>query len=196
MQLEDTDILSIIKELSARRGRVGLPLLRTTLKERFGASCGTDRLSRLLHQHRTAALEPPRVAALCDPPPLLEPDALTQRVTFLEQALENAKEALAKEQARAERAEAREEAHQDKWANEIYELRQRLAAVNPDRASATAKECEFLRIQNRHLTRLVADLRIAFAQAEQQLLSIQESRSGDSLPSKTEMPVGVTAGIS
>ena len=177
MQLNDAAILEVIAQLSARRGRAGIPALRAALKERFGASCGTDRLSRLLHQFRQTSLDARRRHAerAAQERQALAHTAPTEIAT-LQQQLAEALSALEEQRRRAELAEQREMAHQDKWANEIYLLRSRLAAVNPERALNDAKECEYLRVQNRHLSRLVSELRIALAQAKARTDELLEPR--------------------
>ena len=187
MQLDDATILEVIVQLSERRRRVGIPTLRNALKARFGASCGTDRLSKLLGRYRGA---PPRLAqavppagespegaeAFCEESPIA-------RIKALEVKLTEALEALEAQRKRAELAEAREISHQDRWAGEIYELRSKLRALNPEQAVKDAKECAYLRIQNRHLSRLVSDLQLALAQVRL-AQDTTETLSKSSVPSR------------
>lgn len=168
MQLDDAAILEVIAQLSERRRHVGVPTLRNALKARFGASCGTDRLSKLLGHYRSA---PPRLTQTVPPPgesqrtsEVFYEESSIARIKVLEVKLTEALEALEAQRKRAELAEAREISHQDRWAGEIYELRSKLRTLNPEQAVKDAKECAYLRIQNRHLSRLVSDLQLALAQ--------------------------------
>lgn len=103
----DEQIVALLAELrAAARHPVSGLKLRRELQTRFGIRAGTDRIYRLMH------LQPPPA----DSPETL---ALIARLTAERDA------ALA----RAELAELREVATQDRTANEIHELRQKVRAL-------------------------------------------------------------------
>jgi hypothetical protein len=80
------------------------------LKRRYGAVGKTQRVFNIWRQEMTAATTPPEIA-----------DLKKRLATAEREAAENL--------ARAERAEYREQVHQDTWAMEIDRLRQELAAL-------------------------------------------------------------------
>src|SRR5271156_2947069 len=97
--LSDADLQALIRELKAGSGKLTGMSLRTELKRRYGVRCGTQRIYKLLNAR------PP-------PPSALAVDDAAEQIARLTAERDAAL-------ARAERAELREEAHQDKWANEI-----------------------------------------------------------------------------
>jgi hypothetical protein len=103
----DQQILMVLADLRASAGPVSGLKLRQELKHRFGVRAGTDRIYRLLQQPMPAPTESPTTLQLI------------ARLTAERDA------ALA----RAELAELREVATQDRTANEIYELRQKVRAL-------------------------------------------------------------------
>ena len=111
-QLADHRIRSTCRELIAGGGRVTGRVLRQTLRERFGAVGRTARVFQILREE-----------ALDQSSPTVPAD-----VTDLERRLRLAEAAAAESQARAERAEYREQAHQEHWAMEIDRLREQLRA--------------------------------------------------------------------
>jgi hypothetical protein len=148
-RLLDRHIRTTCRELLATGGRVSGRALRRTLRDRYGAAGKTDRVFQIWREESaiTAEAARPRV-----PTDIAE---LQRRMIAAEQ--------FAKEtQARAERAELREQAHQDRWAMEVDQLRQEAKA----RPSYAAENRE---LQQRVL-RLTAELHAA-----RQLLAAQES---------------------
>lgn len=123
-KLTDQDIESTWRTLEAQFGRVGGRQLREALRARFGTPGRTDRVftiwRTLSEQQRRAALEP-SVAELL------------QRMEVAEALAKEALEAKLAAEARAALAESREMAHQDRWAHEIYELRQEVERLKQQR---------------------------------------------------------------
>jgi hypothetical protein len=109
-RLSEQRIRSTCRELLARQGVVSGRRLREELRRRFGAVGKTARVFAIWREEVAVAAMPADVAKL------------KSRLAEVEaQAAENL--------ARAERAEFREQAHQDKWAMEIDRLRQELKAA-------------------------------------------------------------------
>ncbi len=114
LQLSETRIRSTCRELLARNGRISGRGLCAELKRRFGAVGKTERVFAIWRQEVSAASLP------------VEVRELKRRVAAAEAA-------AAQNLARAELAEYREQAHQDKWALEVDRLRQELSALKgPD----------------------------------------------------------------
>jgi len=114
MQLSDTNIRSTCRELLARKGKTSGRGLCAELKRRFGAVGKTERVFAIWRQEVSTA-------------------SLPLEVSELKRRLAAAEVAAAENLARAELAEYREQAHQDKWALEIDRLRQELSALKgPD----------------------------------------------------------------
>jgi hypothetical protein len=110
-KLTDQQIVSTLEALSATGMPVSGRALRAALRAQFGAVGKTERVFALCRSRRGSD-EP---ASACE---------LHARLEEAEQGRAAAE--VAREQAlqRVERSEAREMAHQDRWANEIYALRQ------------------------------------------------------------------------
>jgi hypothetical protein len=129
-QLADHRIRSTCRELIAGGGRVTGRVLRQTLRERFGAVGRTARVFQILREE-----------ALDQSSPTVPAD-----VTDLERRLRLAEAAAAESQARAERAEYREQAHQEHWAMEIDRLREQLRAQPQYAAQIRALQEQVLRL--------------------------------------------------
>jgi len=112
-RLSEQRIRSTCRELLAKRGDISGRGLREELRARFGAVGKTARVFAIWREEVAAAAVPVDLAELKSR--LAEAEA---------QAAENL--------ARAERAEFREQAHQDKWAMEVDRLRQELKAARGD----------------------------------------------------------------
>ena len=108
MKVGDEEVRAVIADLRGQGARVSGARVRRELAARFGARGGVERIYRLLREAPTA-------------------DAAV--VAGLEKQ-------LAEAQARAKRAEAREDAHQLKWASEVDALRQRVKALEQAEAEA------------------------------------------------------------
>ena len=110
LQLSEECIRSTCRDLLSRHGKVSGRALCAELRRRYGAVGKTDRVFAIWRYELTEATLP----------------ASTEE---LRRRLKVAEKAAAENLARAERAEYREQAHQDKWALEIDRLRQELTAL-------------------------------------------------------------------
>jgi hypothetical protein len=141
--LTTRQIRSVCAELIAERGSVSGRALQLELRARFGAVGKATRVLKIWREvcsQRTAG-----VAA-----PILPERSVPEELSALRRRVEIAEAGAAENLARAERAELREQAHQDHWAIEIDRLRQALAVqVSHD------AEIRTLRAQ---VTRLTAEL--------------------------------------
>src|SRR6202030_2087814 len=108
MKLDDAALREAVARILARHPGSGLPRIRQSLRDQFGFACGTDRLRRMLRAVRTVKNEKPAQA-----------DGPTGASTDLSEALSIAQQEVLQWKERAERAEAREIAHQSRWAQEI-----------------------------------------------------------------------------
>ena len=117
-RLTDDELARACREMLSQRPSLSCRRLRILLRERFGCACRTDRVYALWWSIR-AELE--RRYSEAGAPSMLQQELIgaRERIATLESALVAAEE-------RALRAEARERAHQDRWAAEIHELRQQL----------------------------------------------------------------------
>jgi Plasmid replication region DNA-binding N-term len=110
-RLSDRHIRSACRDLLDAGGRVSGRSLRRTLRERFGAAGKTDRVFRIWREETAIQLEAAR------------PQVPTE-IAELQRRMRVAEQAADENRARAERAELREQAHQDRWAMEVDRLRQ------------------------------------------------------------------------
>lgn len=136
--LSDDSIRGAIRELAASGERVTGVALRRQLAARYGAKGGVARIYRLMREAQR-----PRDAGSTRP------------------ALRASDESREAAIARADLAEHREQAHQDRWARETDAMRQRLAA-----AEAQAREGELAR-------RRVAELGRALASAHHRITELE-----------------------
>jgi hypothetical protein len=132
-RLLDRHIRSTCRDLLATGGRVTGRALRRTLRERFGAAGKTERVFQIWREETAANAEAAR--------PQLPTD-----ITELQRRLQAAEQAAAETQARAERAELREQAHQDRWALEIDRLRQEARAQPKYAAEVRTLQEQVLRL--------------------------------------------------
>jgi len=109
-RLSETRIRVTCRELLRSEGRVSGRRLCQELRRRFGAVGKTERVFAIWREELAAKAVPVDVADL-------------------KQRLAGAEAAAAENLARAERAEYREQAHQDKWAMEVDRLRQEIRAM-------------------------------------------------------------------
>jgi hypothetical protein len=122
-RIPEIGLRGVCRELLRLEGPVSHRALRQVLRDRFGAAGKTARVIKIWHEeaNRWAATrrkpEPAPAAALLP----------TDVVTLQEQLVEAQREA-AQSKARAEVAEVREQAHQDRWGLEIDRLREQLRA--------------------------------------------------------------------
>src|SRR5277367_6803152 len=111
-QLAEFRIRNTCRELLAAGGAVTGRELRQVLRQRFGAVGRTARVFQILREEALAKVTP----------------AVPRDVAELERRLTIAEAHAAESQARAERAEYREQAHQEHWAMELDRLREELKA--------------------------------------------------------------------
>lgn len=144
-RLSEVRIRSTYRELSAKKDRVSGRALCAELRKRFGAVGKTERVFAIWREEMG-----PKVAPV---------DAAKEDVTVaeLERRLAAAESAAAENLARAERAELRERAHQEKWAMEIDKLREHLRA-QPNYAAE-------IRGLQEQVTRLTVELHAARGRA-------------------------------
>jgi hypothetical protein len=126
-QLSEIQIRGTCRELIARGKLVSGRRLRRELAERFGAVGNTARVFQIWREETREVASVPSSPAL--PFKVALPfDALPFDVIELQRRLQIAEAAAADNHARAERAEFREQAHQDRWAMEVDRLRQEALA--------------------------------------------------------------------
>src|ERR1700692_476931 len=107
-RVSDTEVLALIRKLTVARTLPSGAATRTALDERFGSRGGVARIYRLLAEERVRVTPPPPAGSI---------EALQREVEFLREKLT--------------RAEEREYAHQSRWAEEVDQLRLKLAALQP-----------------------------------------------------------------
>jgi hypothetical protein len=129
-ELADHHIRSTCRELIAGGGRVTGRAVRRALRERYGAVGRTARVFQILREEAIERSSP----------------TVSADVAGLERRLRLAEEVAAENQARAERAEYREQAHQDHWAMEIDRLREQLRAQPKYHAEIRALQEQVLRL--------------------------------------------------
>jgi hypothetical protein len=128
----DHHIRDTCRELMAA-GRVSGRALRRALRERYGSAGKTDRVFRVWREETARKSEATR--------PQLPTD-----IAELQRRLVAAEEAAKENLARAERAELREQAHQDRWAMEVDRLRQEVQAQPRYAAEIRALQERVLRL--------------------------------------------------
>lgn len=114
-RLTEHRIRTTCRELIAGRGRVSGRALRRELRVRFGAVGQTARVFQIWREE--IGTEAPGQAV-----------DVSKDVGEMQKQLLAAQAAARENQARAERAEYREQAHQEHWAQEVDRLRQELRA--------------------------------------------------------------------
>lgn len=139
-QLAEHRIRSTCRELIATGSPVTGRAVRRVLRDRFGAVGRTARVFQILREEAAAMARP----------------AVPPDVAELERRLQVAEAAALENQARAERAEYREQAHQDHWAIEIDRLREDL--------KARPKYAVEIRALQDQVLRLTAELQAARSQ--------------------------------
>jgi hypothetical protein len=130
LAVDDNAIREAINGLTRRGARITARSLRAELKRRFGRVGNSVRVHRHLQIQRAVA---DREDA---------PDAKLRAELALVVADANAWKR------RAELAEHRERAHQDKWAMEIHQLREALRAARAALPTANARSDEYLKLYN------------------------------------------------
>jgi hypothetical protein len=145
--LPESVVRLVCRELLSANARVSGRRLTRELKVRFGAVGRAERVFRIWREESATVQARATLKAAVS--------SLPTDTQELQRRLKIAEEGAAEMLARAERAELREQAHQDHWALEIDRLRQELA-VRP----ASALEVRHLRAE---VTRLTAELAAARA---------------------------------
>ena len=139
LRLSDSRIRATCRELLASGGAVSGRQLREALRMRFGAAGQTARVFQIWREEMAVAVTAATagVAALGvragGAPASAEEARVRIEMEDLQRRLKATESAAAENLARAERAELREQAHQDLWAAEVDRLRQalRLRGVGP-----------------------------------------------------------------
>lgn len=143
-KLSDQQIRSTYDSLSRDGGSVSGRALRAALRAQFGAAGKTDRVFAICRALRAAV-----------PPESADISALRRELEAAEQGRADAEAARDQALARATLSEERELAHQDRWANQIYELRQQVDSLKGEGARRRVLEEQVVR-----LTREVQVLRL------------------------------------
>jgi hypothetical protein len=125
LRLSDQRIRGTCRELLRKNGAVSGRRLCAELRQRFGAVGKTERIFRIWREEFGAEARASPVMALAN---------VAVELAELRRRLLAAETAAAENLARAERAEYREERHQEKWAAEVDRLRQ-AARGQPDQAA-------------------------------------------------------------
>ncbi|HEY6451448.1 MAG TPA: hypothetical protein VIX87_02495 [Steroidobacteraceae bacterium] len=135
-KLTDAQIVDTWQRLGGPASKVSGRALRFALKQQYGAAGKTERVFALWRSLRAPAAPPQPLSA-----------ALEGELRLAEQGRAAALEERDRAISRAQRSEARELAHQDRWANEIYALRESLEQLKGERARRLAAEGQVLRLQ-------------------------------------------------
>jgi hypothetical protein len=141
--LAEHHIRATCRELLAGGGRATGRALRRTLRERFGAVGRTARVFQIWREEAAATSVP-----------IVSPD-----IAELQRKLRSAEATAAENLARAERAEYREQAHQDHWGMEVDRLREQLRAQ--------PKYAAEIRLLQERVVRLSAELQALRTQIQQ-----------------------------
>jgi hypothetical protein len=134
-KLSDQQIGQTVEALRCAGQKVTWRTLRAALRERYGVAGKTDRLASACRGARESLLDASLVTEL------------TQRVQDAESATLAAAEERDLALARAERAEARETAHQDRWATEIHSLRESVEQLKGERLRRQTLDDQVVRLQ-------------------------------------------------
>lgn len=126
-QLSDAQIRGVIESLHNADQKITGLAVRTELRRRFGMPGGVERIYRLISEVQSAA----------HPDHQLE---LNDAIVLLKQQLAEAVQ-------RAELAEYREQAHQEKWAMEIDLLRQQLRSAHVDARKLSEAQNQVLELR-------------------------------------------------
>ena len=118
-RLSETQIRATCRELLGSRRRVSGRALCAELRARFGAVGKTTRVFAIWREELTQAAVPPSQAQAA------------REIAELQRRLAAAETAAAENLARAQRAEFREEKHQETWAMEVDRLRLELQTARP-----------------------------------------------------------------
>lgn len=144
----DSEIRGAIERLAGGGARVTTRQLRAELKRSFGHFGNSVRVHRMLQMSRRQ-----------------QEQRASPEFEF-EESLARAAQNAAEWRKRAELAQHRERVHQDKWATEIYELRQALQEARKAIPSANSRSAEYLKLyaDRERLAARVAELEGQLAQ--------------------------------
>ena len=134
LKLTDREIALVCRELIARDPATTRRAIEKALKRRYGSSGRTDRVCRIWRSIREKSAAPP--------------GAPTSRILELEARLQDATVAREAAERRAMLSAERELAFQNRWANELHDLRnevQRLSGEAVRRAEFEARVLELSR---------------------------------------------------
>lgn len=134
-KLSDTQIAAAVQTLRNEGQRIGWRSLRALLMKQCGAAGRTDRLRAACQALQRPAVELPQIAEL-----RRQGDDSDRRRLEAQQERDLAL-------ARALRSEARETAHQDRWAAEIHALREAVEQLKGERARRQTLEDQIVRLQ-------------------------------------------------
>lgn len=135
-KLSDSQIAAAASLLQRNGQRVTGRALRATLRREYGISGKTARLFAMCRQLTAAQTHPPIAIGQLQRELLEAQESRTRALEMRDQAL-----------ARAERAEARELAHQDRWASEIHALREAVEHLKAERLRRQSLEEQIVRLQ-------------------------------------------------
>jgi hypothetical protein len=134
-KLTDQQIGQTVEALRCAGEKITGRALRAALRERYGAAGKTARLVSACR-------------GLQAPPP--DASFVTELMLQLQNAQLSGATAIAERDralARAERAEARETAHQDRWATEIHSLREAVEQLKGERSRRQSLDDQVVRLQ-------------------------------------------------
>jgi hypothetical protein len=129
-RLSERRIRSTCRDLVATQGKVSGRQLRRELKNRFGAVGKTERIFQIWRDETGQGAV----------------SAMPIEVREMQERMNAAESSAAEERARAERAEYREQAHQDHWAMEVDRLRQAAASHGGSAAAIRSLQEQVLRL--------------------------------------------------
>src|ERR1700686_5365174 len=135
-KLTDQQIVSTFEALSRTGGTVSGRALRAALRAQFGAAGKTERVFSLCRSLREPRPDEPAAVA-----------ELRLRLAQAEEGRAAAEVARDQVLERAERSEAREMSHQDRWANEIHALRETVQQLQGESRRRLALEDQVVRLQ-------------------------------------------------
>jgi hypothetical protein len=134
-KLTDQQIVQAAESMRAAGHPVTARALRAVLRERYGVVGKAARLTLACRGLRDPLPDGPTLAGL------------EQRLRIAEQGRAAAMEERDRALARAERAEARETAHQDRWATEIHSLREAVEQLKGERSRRQTLDDQVVRLQ-------------------------------------------------
>jgi hypothetical protein len=147
-RVSDGEVRALIRELMVGSTLPSGAVIRAALSERFGSRGGVARIYRLLADEQVR----------------LAPSAAPGSIEALQRELQLTRDKLA-------RAEAREDAHQLRWAQEVDQLRCQLALLDPQ-----AQRSQFSRDADPLLRHRLQAAELRAAALERQLYELRHMR--------------------